>query len=629
MPARIALIATRFSALFLFAALLSSCALGPPSGEDPQFTGRMEQLEALLEEAPGEAAARYEFMADTASGERQNDLYLLAAAAWLRARDIPRAEAILERLAATPLSQQHRIDRDMLAAELQLNNNNPRAALEIVNFPEEMLTIKQRNSALELRARALFQMGAALEALQLMLQRADESLEPAETERLYLAIWEGLSQSREPLDSESLPDDADRDTRAWVNLGAIGQTAWQAPFEFTERLKEWQTRHAGHPANRLLLPRLIEDFDKRLQYPKRIALLLPLSGRFANAATAVRDGLFAARFQSPDASTMPEVIVFDTGGSPNQFIEKYQEAVALGVDIIIGPLTKEELAILATLESLPVTTLGLNYLDATYPYTENLYQFGLLPEDEAAQAADRVIQEGKRHGVALAPDSEWGRRMLQAFATRFEELGGTLLSTQYYLPDNPDFSTPIMRMLNIDESRIRHQNLRSVLGLNIQFEPRRRQDIDFVFLAARDREARLIRPQLRFHQAINLPVYATSHIHRLGRQNDRDLDGISFADMPWTLMPDDMSGGARAQLETLWPNKFLRSSRLYALGFDAYRLIPVLLNFNPPLPHPTPGMTGLLALDQSKRIRRGLYWARFRNGTPRILAAPGETVEEL
>jgi outer membrane PBP1 activator LpoA protein len=62
-----------------------------------------------------------------------------------------------------------------------------------------------------------------------------------------------------------------------------------------------------------------------------------------------------------------------------------------------------------------------------------------------------------------------------------------------------------------------------------------------------------------------------------------------------------------------------RRGRLYALGFDAYRLVPLIKNDRAALSRGVPGMTGRLTLEEDGRVRRELQWARIVNGTPRSL----------
>jgi outer membrane PBP1 activator LpoA protein len=145
-----------------------------------------------------------------------------------------------------------------------------------------------------------------------------------------------------------------------------------------------------------------------------------------------------------------------------------------------------------------------------------------------------------------------------------------------------------------------------------------------IFLAAQEEQAALIRPQLRFHHAIDVPIFASSSVYNPGQPPNNDLDGIRFADMPWSIARDGEARNARQRVSELWPELFNQHGRLFALGFDAYRLVPILMNFEDPLQPPLAAMTGVLSLSENRRIERELGWARFRNGQP----VPLEPIEE-
>ncbi|NIW24215.1 MAG: penicillin-binding protein activator, partial [Gammaproteobacteria bacterium] len=101
-------------------------------------------------------------------------------------------------------------------------------------------------------------------------------------------------------------------------------------------------------------------------------------------------------------------------------------------------------------------------------------------------------------------------------------------------------------------------------GLPIEFEPRRRQDVDMIFFAADPGAARLLAPQFRFHFAGDLPTYATSEIYEAAaRGSDPDLNGVIFADIPWLLTPDANTDALRSSLLRYWPQRTTRWLRLY------------------------------------------------------------------
>jgi hypothetical protein len=162
--------------------------------------------------------------------------------------------------------------------------------------------------------------------------------------------------------------------------------------------------------------------------------------------------------------------------------------------------------------------------------------------------------------------------------------------------------------------------LASSIGTRLEFEPRRRQDVQFIFLAANARDARTVQPQIAFNHAEDVPVYSTSRVYELDANVDNTvLNGITFDDMPWTLEESGSVADMRGTLAKFWPNNFAGNSRLYALGFDAYRLVPLLYNTHG-ITQAVQGVTGLLSMDPDGRVHRRLDWADFDGGSVELLA---------
>ena len=97
-----------------------------------------------------------------------------------------------------------------------------------------------------------------------------------------------------------------------------------------------------------------------------------------------------------------------------------------------------------------------------------------------------------------------------------------------------------------------------------------------MFVGAQPVQGRSLRPALRFHLAEDLPVYATSDIFEPDAQANNDLEGVIFPDMPWVISPDAVSTQLRTALSKHWPVRARGRGRLYAFGFDAYRIVPLL-----------------------------------------------------
>ena len=351
-----------------------------------------------------------------------------------------------------------------------------------------------------------------------------------------------------------------------------------------------------------------------------IALLLPVTGRAASAAISVRDGVLTAYDQAPPAER-PRVRIYDTGTAG--IAELVSRASQQGADLIVGPLTREEVVAAAQFPGARPPILALNFLPAEQPAPANFYQFALSPEDEARLVAKRVLEDHHRHGVALVPQGDWGARVLTAFRQELIAGGGELIATATIDPALTDYSDAITTVLGIDASQARYHHLESILGTRLQFEPRRRTDIEFIFTPAQAGTERLLRPQLRYHYAGDIPTYATSDAFEPDVRLNQDLDGLMFPDMPW-MLGGDLAEAVRAQARAAWPNGALHRNRLFAFGFDAYRLAQALRNRSVTDGVHIDGLTGRLSFDADRRVRRELGWAELQDGELRPLPAATE-----
>jgi hypothetical protein len=299
----------------------------------------------------------------------------------------------------------------------------------------------------------------------------------------------------------------------------------------------------------------------------------------------------------------------------------YQQAVDMGVSLVIGPLSKESINQLLQLETLSVPVLALNRV-STQQAPQNLYQFGLAPEDDATSGAAYALSRDFQRAVILSPQNEWGNRIASSFSDAWIQAGGSVLKQAYYEESINDFSDTITALFELDASEQRYQALKQRLGQPLEFEPRRRQDIDFVFLVARTTKARQLMPQLKFHRSGSLPILATSHAYSgfSDAQKDIDLNGLQITDIPWIVIPE-RDDEALNVLSTSNDTQFKQLIRLYALGADAYHLIPNLNALSRSAQSEYQGATGILTIDEEGIIHRQMLPAIFTNGMIRAVTA--------
>jgi hypothetical protein len=601
---------TRFSALLISAILVVSCVGG--GADQTRLASQATRLEQRGDYP--KAAAVYLRLAKLNRGAAR-DGYLVAAAFDLyQSGEDERARDALRRVAG-PLEGNVLSRWALLNASIALLRHDAGAALEYLDQLPGSLAREDRSWATLLRGKSSFQLDQPINGIRLLLEREILLADDKALENNHQEIWNGLQQvTLHALDADRQAH-SDPLIAGWLELAAAAKMADRNPFEFKSAIALWRNQFPGHPADGSLLLRIIEAYRTSTEYPQQVALLLPLTGSQQSAAQAVREGFMAAYYQQSDASLRPAIRVYDVTRLGAR--QAFRLAIVEGADFVVGPLTRPAVSSVAQSDTTRIKMLALNFLDPEIDIPSGFYQFALIPEDEARAVARRVAGQGLSRGLALVPDNDWGMRILNSFDEELRAQGAELLDYRTYDVGAQDFSAPIMRLLKLTDSRSRLSRLQSTLGLKLNFELRRRQDVEFIFLAARPAQGRQIRPQLKFHYAADLPVFSTSAIFSPDTARNHLLNGILFADMPWMIDQDLIQGRLHRSMLEVWPSLESRG-RLFAMGFDAFRLVPLLYqgSFGE---QPVSGMTGTLWLDRDRRIRRELDWAEMSGGKPQLL----------
>jgi outer membrane PBP1 activator LpoA protein len=610
--------------LSALALALTACATtpqAPAQAAAPFPSALIDEARAAADKGDYAVAARHFLELAALSSDASRNEYLLSAAeSFWHGNFMDQAKQSLQSVSVAALTDAQRSRWQIVSAGLALSDRNPRAALDALKNSLPAGTPPDLGAAIhELRATAYNQLGNFLESARERTALAPLLGNRDAAQRNEQALWQALmSLSDTALEnkSEAPPPDT---FSGWLELAAIAKTAHTQPGGIDTRIAAWRNRYPQHPASQDLIASLLAQQPERLHSrPAHIAVLLPLSGPFAKSAEAIRDGFLASYLQRTNPEYRPVIQFYDSSDA-TAVTQTYAHAVADGADMVVGPLAKDAITGLVQGRAITAPTLALNYIDGNEAVPARLFQFGLAPEDEARMVAERAWLDGHKHALAIIPEGDWGNRTFRAFADHWQRLGGTVTSSQSYAANGNDMSSPLRRLLNIDASEARARALRAVLQSDIKFEAWRRHDADFIFMLAFPLQARQIPPQLKFLYAGNLPIYATSHIFdgRLDQAKDRDLDGVMFPDIPWLLTPQQFP--LRNKTRELWPEAADQYARLYALGVDAYRVIPYLDSLSVSPYEEFPGATGRLVIDKNNHIRRILLWARFAGGTPRLL----------
>lgn len=485
-------------------------------------------------------------------------------------------------------------------ARTALTERQPYAAINLLPVVPTDVPVELQIQISSTRAQAYEMAGNALESVRERIRLENLLSDPTALHDNHRAIWAALATlSVTALDQLRLTPPPDV-LSGWMELAVIAKTTGQDAAALQKQIDGWTQRYPQHPAGGDIVahllgkPESVSALPTDGAYPAQIAVLLPLSGSNADVAQALRNGMLAAYYRNRWGGTPPLLRFYDTGPDDSNLRRHYDRAVKEGAKLVIGPLTKSAVADLAHSGPLSVPVLALNQIEGTVP--AQLYQFALAPEDEARQAAERASLDGHTHALAIVPAGAWGARQLQAFTDRFQELGGTVTHVERY-GTNSDFTTLVQHLLTPAPDTRTPQS-------------------DMLFMLAFPQQARAITEQLHAQQAGTLAVYASSHLYD-GRAGDAatGLDGVIFCDIPWMLSQSSLSSSERTQSARLWPASMQANARLYALGLDAYNIVPYLGRLGNSPTTGYPGESGRLYLDAGQHLHRQLMWARYSGNT--------------
>jgi outer membrane PBP1 activator LpoA protein len=336
-----------------------------------------------------------------------------------------------------------------------------------------------------------------------------------------------------------------------------------------------------------------------------------MTGKYSKIGKAIYDGI-EIELNLISTKDKPEITIYDTGDDEINLKKIYSEILLNNADFVIGPLQKNLINKISRygVDSLPILTL--NYSNKISERLNSIYQFGLLPEDEAICIAEKAIIDGNNNASLLYPDNKWGKRIASSFSLRFEELGGKIIDEIIYEEDDKQINNSVKNLLQIEKSIKRKNKIQNILNVKLQYKPYIINDLDMVFSVGKSKDMRAIKPQFNFNYAEDIPFYSTSHIYSgvKNKEMNEDLNDIKFCDIPWIYNNNNLNE----------KNKFTKSTnkkdllRFIALGMDSLKIIRNISDLKLFKNKYLPGNTGYLQLDEFNKVRRNLIIIKFKNG---------------
>lgn len=358
----------------------------------------------------------------------------------------------------------------------------------------------------------------------------------------------------------------------------------------------------GPPLSAPTSPVTSEDLTPPLDDRIKVGLLLPLSGSSAKLGEALLHGAEMALFEIADDRL--QLLVKDTGPTPDGARVAAEAAIAEGARLILGPLFGPQVSAagpVARAAAVPMvsfsTDLGVS--------GSGVWVMGILPKIQVQRVVGYTVSRGLRRVAVLAPATAYGDAVVNAVHQTAARTGAAIGQIQRYAPDQTDLS-PLVEALG--------------------------RDMDAVLLPEGGNRVRVLAPLLAYHDIDPAQV--------------KFLGTALWDDPTLALEPTLVGGWFAAPDPASWAD-FSRTYRdLYAeapprlatLAYDATALAAVLArspagpDFSPATltqPNGFAGIDGIFRLTQDGAVERGLAVLEVRREGPVVIDPAPQTFEEL
>jgi len=415
------------------------------------------------------------------------------------------------------------------------------------------------------------------------IQLSEQLWQLADTDNrlaIEYSIWQTLSKKFDsPSALSQLANSQNPTLQSWANL----LEAMNQPGLFKRQaLRDLET----FEENALYQKHLLEALQWRLQTEqsvRQVGVLLPFSGKYQNISEQIRDGLLKAYMVSDKSVTLK----FYDSSDVEKVLAQYQLAKQEGADLIIGPLTKEAIEQLYGQDITDVIALNSSE-------DPGFKTFNFRTQTEALQMTKQLSRNDfQRIGILSsekARDFNTAEEIKTQWLTEGEK-NQVVLST--YSLEKLNLRKALGDLINEEQSQARYNNLRWLLGTQMEFFPRTRKDLQAIVLIGKADQVAVFHPQFEFFQ-LELPVYATSNLTPTDLKKveiNKDLENVIFPTIPAVFSANALN------------------SELEAFGWDSFMLANQLNNLAPNLCL-TQGQSGILFID-GQEIDKKLIWAQY------------------
>ncbi len=350
---------------------------------------------------------------------------------------------------------------------------------------------------------------------------------------------------------------------------------------------------------------LKETIERRVHVkPRRIGLLLPLSGKLSHLGEqSLQGAMMAAHIFDPGGVKWnPRLVIKDTA-RPGNTVEALVEELVKDDEVvaIAGPLLKSRAYRAASVANeLKVPYISLSSGEDMVGKGEWVYQNHITKTEQVKVLLEHTVNnlKKKKFGV-LYPDIDFGREYLAIFSREAPKLGAEVVNSAGYDLQTTDF----------------RKEIRSL----------RRQGIQVLFIPDYHKRVAMIAPQIRYYLLRGVSLMGISNWH-----DPQLLEQTQPEDLEDALFTSAMAPEAKRPLFKQFTRNFKKEygHEPGMLEIRAYEVVDVLVHLidnyhirdriqlKDALDHVEdhPGVTGTITVDPNGKWRKPVYLLTIMEG---------------
>ncbi len=381
--------------------------------------------------------------------------------------------------------------------------------------------------------------------------------------------------------------------QGWWDLAKVAVTS-NSQVERTSKFRRWKQQYPQHLAARFS-PKHFRTEDRG---PQKIALLLPQSGPLSSAATAIKNGFMSAHLHAVSRNDL-FIEVYDT--TTTEITTLIEQVVDEGVDVIVGPLEKENVRRVLERDTTQIPIIALNQPTSSSRFVpqRNLVRLAQVVEDDAIAIAKQVNSQNFGRVLLVLGQDYWCVRAAISFRNTINDEISIAAETK--LSNLRDSTEGVANLLRVTQSNSRQAELATITRRTIEFTARRRHDVDAIIAFVDQDEFAALSAALHYHFAGDVPIILAEPTFRDLARTGSYADGTIFTSTPAQLFSVPITTQIResfADASVLYP--------LYVFGIDAYRTtmhIDEVLRGGSIF-----GYTGYLRPDEQRNMVREPVW---------------------